>query len=356
LAGKAHLAEAFRWSTEAEVELVQVLASGLGMGGPVLVAAAAGHLSLGLAASLGGMAMSGVAIGSSAIAQVRVLASALAPVAAAAMVAALAAGQVEDHGAMSDAMIVLLAGLAATIGGLSRGLAIASARFVLFLIIIVSATGAAPNRLGFLFLITLGALWASAVSLGLGALVRAHRHLDPGTERLAAPAPTSTQRYRRWIQSLADLSGWQYTLRLMACLAIAGGLRWLWPAHHLYWIALTIALVTPRQLEALPVRTTQRAIGTTLGVVGAGLLLALRPPAWGLVIGIGLLAGIRPLLRARNYLAYSAVMTPLIILIMDAGEPVAAGVLIDRLVATLVGAGLTIAANFIIRKLVDAAG
>jgi hypothetical protein len=356
LAGKAHLAEAFRWSTAAEVELVEVLASGLGMGGPVLVAAVAGQLPLGLAASLGGLAMSGVALGQSAKAQVRGLALAFAPVAVAATAASLAAGQVQDHGAMSDVMIVLLAGLAAMIGNLSRDLAIASVRFVLFLIISVSATQAAPNRLGFLFLITLGAIWASAVSLSLGALVRARRHLDPGTDRLAAPAPTSAQRYRRWTQSLAHLSGWQYTLRLVLCLAIAGLLRWLWPAHHLYWIALTIALLTQRQLEAFPVRTTQRAIGTTLGVVGASLLLAFRPPAWDLAIGIGLLAGIRPLLRARNYLAYSAVMTPLIILIMDAGEPIAAGVLIDRLIATLVGAALTIAANLIFRRPLDETG
>ncbi|MGO9025869.1 MAG: FUSC family protein [Beijerinckiaceae bacterium] len=350
MAGKAHLAEAFRWSTAAEVELVEVLASGLGMGGPVFVAAAAGQLPLGLTVSLGGMAMSGVAIGQSARAQVRSLALAFAPMLVAATAASLAAGQVEGHGAMSDAMIVLLAGLAAMIGNFSRALAVASVRFVLFLIISVSATQTAPNRLGFLVLVTLGAMWAAALSLSLGALVRSHRRLGPGADRVAAPAWTLAQRYGRWKQSLAHLSGWQYALRLVLCLAVAGVARWALPTHHLYWIAITIALLTQRQLEIFPVRTTQRAIGTALGAVGASLLLAFRPPAWDIAIGIGLLAGFRPLLRARNYLAYSAIMTPLIILIMEAGRPVAASVLIDRLVATLVGAALTIAANLIVCK------
>jgi hypothetical protein len=38
-------------------------------------------------------------------------------------------------------------------------------------------------------------------------------------------------------------------------------------------------------------------------------------------------------------------MTPLIILIMDAGRPLGINVLIDRLTATLIGAGLVLLVN-----------
>lgn len=67
---------------------------------------------------------------------------------------------------------------------------------------------------------------------------------------------------------------------------------------------------------------------------------------------------LRPLLRARNYLAYTAAMTPLIILILDMGRPSELAVLIDRLIATLVAAGLVIATNLLFRKLlgIDAGG
>ena len=122
-------------------------------------------------------------------------------------------------------------------------------------------------------------------------------------------------------------------------------MRWRWPDHHLHWIALIIAILTQRQRDLLPIKTTQRVLGTVLGVVTAAVFVVLRPPVWGLVLGIGVLAGARPLLRARNYLAYSAVMTPLVMLIMGAGQPLGAGILIDRLLATLLGAGLVTLAS-----------
>jgi uncharacterized membrane protein YccC len=101
---------------------------------------------------------------------------------------------------------------------------------------------------------------------------------------------------------------------------------------------LTVAILTGRQGEPAAVKTTQRAIGTALGVVVAGLCLRLQLPLWALILLIGLLAGLRPLLRNRNYLAYSVVMTPLVILIIDAGRTPENGILVDRLAATLIGA------------------
>ena len=54
----------------------------------------------------------------------------------------------------------------------------------------------------------------------------------------------------------------------------------------------------------------------------------------------------------HEVLAYTAAMTPLIILLLDSGRPPGMGVLIDRLVATLIGAALVIAANLLFKKLI----
>lgn len=48
-----------------------------------------------------------------------------------------------------------------------------------------------------------------------------------------------------------------------------------------------------------------------------------------------------PLARARNYLLYAVVSTPLILLVLDIGKPIASALLTDRLIATLAG-GLTV--------------
>jgi uncharacterized membrane protein YccC len=182
------------------------------------------------------------------------------------------------------------------------------------------------------------------VAVAVGAIARAR---TPGMVTVASPSPVATpaQRRARWRQSLARPSGWDYALRLTACLAVAILLRWLWPDHHLHWIALTVVILCQRQVEAAPVRVTQRALGAVVGVALAGLLLVLHPPAWSLVAAVGLLAGARPLLQARNYLAYSALMTPLVMLILDAGQPLAAGTLADRLIATLAGVVLVLGSN-----------
>jgi Fusaric acid resistance protein-like len=338
-----HLAEAFRWSADTSVDWADILAAGIGMAGPVLLGAATGHLPAGLAASVGSMMAARVGATQNGQSRPAELKVALASAIAAPVAAALAVG----HDWLSDAAVTLLTGGVALIGGFSRPFAAATTRFVLFLLIAMPVAEGAESRQGLLLMMFAGALWTVLVSRFLGALTRAGRgHGNPR----APGQPTAAQKFRRWRRSLRHLSGCEYALRLTLCLGVAGTLRWLWPDHHLHWIALTVALLTERQSDAFPVRTTQRALGTILGVLATGLLLSYPPPVWALVIGIGVLAAARPLLRVRNYLAYSGVMTPLIIVIMDAGQPPEAAVLIDRLIATLIGAGLVIGANLIFGK------
>ncbi|HUJ88092.1 MAG TPA: FUSC family protein [Burkholderiales bacterium] len=344
---KAHLAQALRWLPGTEAELAGILASGIGMAAPVLLAAALGHLGAGLAAAFGALAAGRLAMGSSIKEQAWNIVAALAPVAAASVAAALIAGR----GWRTDALVVVMAGAAAVLGGYSRPLAGATTRFIPVLVIAAAVVDGVSDRAGYLLLMAAGAAWTALLYLVLGALFRAGGRLGPGADAATPSNATRAQRFRRWKRSLSGFAGWQYALRFGSCLALAGGLRWLWPDHHLHWIALTVALLCQRQPEAFSIKTTQRALGTAVGVLVAGTLVAFRPPAWGVVAGIALLAAARPLLRARNYLLYSAIMTPLIILIMDAGRPPDVGVLVDRLVATLVGAGLVVAADAIAARL-----
>lgn len=341
--GREHLAKALHWSQDVEVEMAEVLASGIGMTVPIVFAAALGQLPLGLTASVGALAVAGVRPGSSPKVQLQGLISAFLVAVAASIAAALVVG----NGWLTDVLVVLLACVAATIGGYSRPMVTAMMRFVLFLIIISNVAQALANPAWLFFLIVAGALWASFLSLLLGTWLCVHRRNDPGAA--ATSTATAAQKFTRWTRSLSHLSGWQYTFRLGLCLSAAGVFQWLWPDHHLYWIAVTVAILSQRKVEAFPTKATQRAIGTALGVLAAGLLLAFQLPVWGLILAIGLLAGARPVLKSRNYLVYSAGITLLIILIIDVGQPLGSGVLADRLLATAIGVALVIAANRIIR-------
>jgi Fusaric acid resistance protein-like len=336
---RAHFVEAFRWSPGSAADWVAVLGSAVGMAGPALAGAMLGNLPAGLAAAFGGMMIGGLNAGQDWRDQLGGLAGLLLPAVAASLVAALIAG----HGWVTDLAVVGLAGLAAIFGGFSRPAAVATTRVLLLLIIALPVVERAHHRAGLLLLMLAGALWAGGAGLLLGAAARAWTSQPPMPP--ASPPPTLQQKFRRWRRSLTEFAGWHYALRLTACLAIAGALRWQWPEHHLHWIALTVALLCERQLQNFPVKTTQRGLGAIAGVIAAAVLLVAKPAAWALVIGIGLLAAARLVLRERNYLAYTAAMTPLIMIIIDAGAPPPAGLLADRLLATLIGAGLVIAAN-----------
>ncbi|MGH8737797.1 MAG: FUSC family protein [Burkholderiales bacterium] len=339
-----------RWSPGTDAELTEVLIAGVRMAVPILLAGAIGQFAAGLAAAFGALVVGRIATGSNLGAQARNIATALVP----AGVAAIAAAVVAGHGGLTDAVLVVLAFVAAMVGGYSRFLAGATTRFILVLVIAAAVLDGVGDRAGFLVLMGAGAAWTALLNVAFGALLRAAGRVESGAHAAAPRQATASQKFRRWRQSLAAAAGWQYALRLGSCLVVAGALRSLWPDHHLHWIALTVALLSQRRPETVSVKTTQRALGTALGVVAASTLLAFRPSAWGLVAGIGLLAAMRPFFRDRNYLVYSAIMTPLIIMIMDAGRPPDGRVLLDRLTATLAGAALVIAANLIARRLLRA--
>ncbi len=285
---KPHLAKALGWSRETPVDWTAILGSAFGMAVPILIGAAAGNLPAGLAASVGALLVGGIGANRDWKSQLNELIGALIPAAAASIIAALVAG----HGWLTDAVVTLLAGAAATLIGFGRPVATIAVRFILLLLIAVAVTENTPDRGALLLLMAAGALWTAAASLLLGVLLRLRPANKVASEQAAPPELPAKQRFARWRRSLTRFAGWQYPLRLMLCLAIAGGLRALWPDHHLHWIALTVALLAERQIDAFPVRTTQRALGAALGVLATGLLIFYPPPAWAVVIVIGILAGL----------------------------------------------------------------
>lgn len=330
MGGGTHLRQALQWSAEQPTDRAGVLAAGLGMAVPVLVAAWAGRLPLGMAASVGAMLMGDAVLGRDLRARAKGLAGWLAQLA----IALVAAGLIAGHGGRTDIGLVVVTAIAAAVGARSRTLAVASAHFVVVVILLVGIAESAPAPLEPLCLIGLGALWRVALKLGFLSLARP---AGPLGEDLLAPAA-------RW-RFPTGLAGWQYPLRLALCLGVAGIVRTHWPAHHFIWIALTVGILLRRRPEPFSLKTTQRTLGVLLGVAASGPIVAWLPPSWLLAPLIGLLGAARPWLRARNYLLYSACTTPLIILVMDVGRSVGSGILLDRLLATLVGAALVTLAD-----------
>ncbi|HXS51646.1 MAG TPA: FUSC family protein [Usitatibacter sp.] len=342
-----HIAEALRWSPHTPRSAWQGVAAGLGMAAPLALGFAIDNAGAGFAGAVGGLMMGAVPTERTLGRQLRDLALAIAPASFALAITMAIPGP----GALERILVVVLCAIAALAGGLGRSMAVATYRFVLFLLIAVSVAGNVAHRGELLAPIALGIAWGALANIVFGSIARALHPAEVAEAEPVQPAPTLARRIAHWRGTLRHLAGWQYALRLAACLALAQALDVLWPGHRLHWIALTVALVMERGVEALPIRGTQRAAGTLLGVLVAGIFFGVALPAGALVAVVGVLAAARAILRTRNYLAYTVVTTPLILAILDAGEPPGMALLVERVLATLVGAGLVIAANGAIRRL-----
>lgn len=336
---------ALDWDAADALDPSAMAVTALGMGMPILIGVLIGHPRVGLAAALGAMWVGNAPRGASLAEHWRMVRD----IVLAAIGAAVAAAAIAQHGVWSDAGLVLTAGIAALIGGFSRPAAVASQRFIVFVTIGLGVATYAHDRVMLAILIAEGALWAALCALAIGV---AARRLGIGKVAPTEPArATFAQFYRRWRRTLATAAGWTYPLRLIACLGCALAIREAFPEHHYSWIAVAVALLTQRQGDGLVVKVTQRALGVAAGVIATEAIAARPLPGWALVVVIATLAAASPWLRRRSYVAYTATTTPLIMLLTSGGEAIGQGLLLDRLVATLIAAALVIVAFLTARRL-----
>ncbi len=318
----------------------------LGLAGPIAAGAMAGHPRIGMVVSLGGLALSGDGKGETFRRQVPGLINATVAGSAAMFIGPFMAGR----GMLTVAVgIPVLAAIAGLFGGISRPLARASTQFMLYTIIASNLGMRGAHPLGVTLLFFLGAAWTAGLFLVLRPLFQAMCHnprIPENTDQ--ASKYSARQLLRRWRRSLSHLSGWQYVFRITLCLVAAEGYEWIWPHHHGYWVAVTVVIVVQRNLQSALRRTLQRAAGTAFGVLLAGLLLLGLPPMWVMIAIIAALAAARPILMEANYAAYAAVMTPLVILLLDFGQVPSWSVISDRLAATLAGCTLALTIGYLV--------
>ncbi|SFJ20645.1 Fusaric acid resistance protein-like [Sphingomonas sp. NFR04] len=246
-----------------------------------------------------------------------------------------------------DPAMILTVAIAALSVNYSRPLAGAAIRFNIYCVLgMTLIEGSAGHGAGGALVFGLGALW--------NILLRLLLDLRGSTESASADArrqPSPAQRRAYLRKQLRSLAGWQFPLRLAIGLGIASLLRHAFPAHHFAWIVLTVALLTEHAIAHLPVTTVQRLLVTIGGVALAWLLFTVAhgPIALGIVAAV--LAMLVPVARARSSLLYATLSAPLILLVIDIGQPVAPGLLVDRLVATLIGGAIVVALNLAFDRL-----
>lgn len=335
----------FHWSRAERVGALRILAAAIGLATPVVVGALTAHVAAGMTAAMGGLAMAEVGDTGSAAERVADVLRCLVAI----MLAVLLGTFVTRGGVPGALAMIAAAAIASALGSTSREAAKATMKFAIFLAIATYAAwpdGDPARMVGFF---GAGAVWAAAVALILSAAFHLASRAagegadSPASARTAAPMPWA----RRIVRAASRREAWSYTARLVAALAAAQLVYALWTSPHAYWVVVTAALVVTRATAGAHVRALQRTLGTLAGVVLGTLLLASHIATWGVLAAIALFAGLRPLLKVRNYLAYSAIMTPLVVLLLEFGQPFDPSILVERVVATLVGCAIAMAADFV---------
>jgi hypothetical protein len=333
------------WSRAERVGVSRMLTAAVGMAVPVIVGAFTGHIAGGMAAALGGLAMAEVGDTGSTVQRVADVLVCLVAV----MLAVILGTFVTRHGALGAGAMIVAAAIASTIGGTSREAAKATTKFTIFMAISTFSTWPDGDPAAMVGYFGAGAAWTGAVALVFAAGFHLATHvMGPGLAQEKIESRASRLPWReRLVRAASRREAWSYSVRLVTALAVAWGALALWKSPHAYWIVVTAALVVTRATAGTHVRALQRTLGTLAGVVIGTVLLAAHTPTWGVLAAIALIAGLRPLLKARNYLAYSAVMTPLVVMLLEFGHPFDPSIMVERLLGTLAGCAIAMAADFV---------
>jgi len=163
---------------------------------------------------------------------------------------------------------------------------------------------------------------------------------------LIEPRPPLRARLSAVIDQLTSKSALIFTVRLMACVGVAGLTTEVLPLARSYWVILTTVIVLKPDYGSVLVRAVQRGIGTVIGAVLGAAILAIVPYGPWLLLPFAILAALLPYGRSRNYGLFSAFLTPLVVLLIDLLAPAGWYLALDRLVDTLLGCAIVLLVGY----------
>ncbi|SEE89071.1 FUSC family protein [Streptomyces sp. Ag109_O5-10] len=167
-------------------------------------------------------------------------------------------------------------------------------------------------------------------------------------DRLGRPAALGIRTARAARTVVLSANSWRYGIRLALCIGIAQALVSLVPVPRSYWVALTITFVLKPDFGSVFSRALLRALGTVVGLVVAATVLAVVPRGWWDVPVMVVLAPLVPALTPRGYGFQTAAVTPVILLLSDILNHQGTGLLLPRLLDSLMGCAIALVAGYLL--------
>ncbi|MGW3668517.1 FUSC family protein [Streptomyces sp. NPDC005141] len=167
-------------------------------------------------------------------------------------------------------------------------------------------------------------------------------------DRLGRPAALRVRAARATRNVLLSAASWRYGTRLALCIGLGQVLVSTVAVPRSYWVALTITFVMKPDYGSVFSRALLRALGTVAGLVVAAAVLTVVPRGWWDVPVMMLLAPLIPALTPRGYGYQTAAITPVILLLSDNLNHQGTGLIVPRLVDSLIGCAIALVAGYLL--------
>ncbi|MFE9875540.1 FUSC family protein [Streptomyces sp. NPDC005784] len=167
-------------------------------------------------------------------------------------------------------------------------------------------------------------------------------------DRLGRPAVLRVRAARATRNVLLSAASWRYGIRLALCIGLGQVLVSTVAVPRSYWVALTITFVMKPDYGSVFSRALLRALGTVAGLVVAAAVLTVVPRGWWDVPVLMLLAALIPALTPRGYGYQTAAITPVILLLSDILNHQGTGLIVPRLVDSLIGCAIALVAGYLL--------
>jgi uncharacterized membrane protein YccC len=175
---------------------------------------------------------------------------------------------------------------------------------------------------------------------------------DRAVDEVRRPLPARPgphQRVVHWFDEvIAGPATWLHALRLALCMAIAELITVVFPTERSYWVFMTIAIVLKPDFGSVFGRAVLRGGGTFVGALVGALVLAVSPNGWVLVVLVAVIGFLLPIAQVRNYGMFSTVLTPLVVIQLDLGKVGSWGLVLDRLLDTVLGCAVVLVFGYLL--------
>jgi hypothetical protein len=131
-------------------------------------------------------------------------------------------------------------------------------------------------------------------------------------------------------------------IRIVIAALIAAAIAAPLGIHRAYWVTLTIVAILQNghRVRLTALRGIHRLLGTLVGVGLFAVIELAKPSGWGVVVVLVILQFLVEIVVIRNYGLALVLITPLALTISAQGAATPSSLVVDRVVDTLIGAGI----------------